>query len=203
MTRIFICLSTWKCSMSVLLFFMPADEALKQEIYIKVWHWLVLWISNSMGYNHHQAHKVCDQLLQMKYHDQYSGGGVTQLWVFHFPSSPSLSVPSNLHLQTNPFVSSSHSFPILPKHKSYSISFLLELDLKETFCVLVAGLLCMYVYMPLAGSWEHMRRSKGNCSCFISRLYYSSICRQACVRITLSRKIKKYKNTLTGIISPL
>ena len=39
----------------------------------------------------------------------------------------------------------------------------------------------IYVHMPLAGSWEHMRRSKGNRGGFISRLYYSSICRQTCV----------------------
>ena len=30
----------------------------------------------------------------------------------------------------------------------------------------------IHAYMPLAGSWEHMRRSKRNRGCFISRLYY-------------------------------
>ena len=54
------------------------------------------------------------------------------------------------------------------------------------FCVypcvraFVAGLRYMYIYAP-AGFVEHVRRSKGNRSCFISRLYYNSIRRQACV----------------------
>ena len=66
-----------------------------------------------------------------------------------------------------------------------------------SWCVCCRVAMHVCIYAP--GGF--VRRSKGNRGCFISRLYYSSICRQACVSITLSKKIKKYKNALTGILT--
>ena len=53
---------------------------------------------------------------------------------------------------------------------------------------------CIYIcpWRVRGNTWGEARGTVA----VISRLYYSSICRQACVCITLSKKIKKYKNVL-------